>query len=184
MLREIPNIISIVRIILVIPIVIMMIKGMYDIALVLFIIAGISDALDGFLAKHFGWVTRLGGILDPLADKMLLVSCYVVLGWQAEIPVWLVAAVILRDVIIVTGGIVYHFRIENIEALPSVISKINTFMQIVVVVAVIVSKAVWETSHNILDVFFYITLVTTLASGIDYVWRWGRRANKVLKERS
>ncbi|MDH5190224.1 MAG: CDP-alcohol phosphatidyltransferase family protein [Gammaproteobacteria bacterium] len=181
MLREIPNIISVARIILVVPIVYTLIKGMYDTALFLFVIAGISDGLDGFLAKHFGWVTRLGGILDPLADKILLISCYVVLGWQEVIPVWLVAAVIIRDVIIVTGGIVYHFRIEVLEALPSVISKINTFMQIVVVVAVMLDRSWWDMPPIMLDTLFYITLATTIASGLDYVWRWSARAMQITK---
>ncbi|MDH5435426.1 MAG: CDP-alcohol phosphatidyltransferase family protein [Gammaproteobacteria bacterium] len=181
MLRELPNLISIVRIILVVPIVYTLIKGMYDMALTLFVIAGISDGVDGFLAKHFGWVTRLGGILDPLADKILLISCYVVLGWQGDIPVWLVAAVIIRDVIIVTGGIVYHFKIEVVEALPSIISKINTFMQIIVVVAVMVNHGLWDMPSIMLAMLFYITLVTTLASGFDYVWRWSARAVQVMK---
>ncbi len=180
MLREIPNLISIARIILVVPIVYTLIKGMYDMALILFVVAGISDGLDGFLAKHFGWVTRLGGILDPLADKILLVSCYVVLGWQGVIPVWLVAAVIIRDVVIVTGGIVYHFRVEALEALPSIISKVNTFMQIVTVVAVMVDRSLWDMSSIMLDMIFYITLATTLASGFDYVWRWSVRAMQVM----
>lgn len=183
MLREIPNLISIARIILVVPIVYTLIKGMYDTALILFVIAGISDGLDGFLAKHFGWVTKLGGILDPLADKILLVSCYVVLGWQGTIPVWLVAAVIIRDVIIVIGGVVYHFRVEAVEALPSIISKVNTFMQIVAVVAVMVDRALWDMSPVMLETLFYITLVTTLASGFDYVWRWGTRAMHVMNGR-
>ena len=102
---EIPNIISILRILLVIPVIWLLLTDDFPSALWLFAIAGVSDALDGFLAKRYGWQSELGSLLDPLADKILLVSCYVVLGWLLLLPAWLVATVILRDVMIVVGAI-------------------------------------------------------------------------------
>ena len=107
--EDIPNLISILRIFLTIPVVWMLLIQRFDVALVLFAIAGISDGLDGFLAKHFGWHSRLGGLLDPMADKVLLVSSYVCLAMLGLIPTLLMVLVIVRDLIIVTSALVYNF---------------------------------------------------------------------------
>lgn len=173
---DIPNLITVLRILLVPPIVYLIYEGAFDIALLLFLGAGISDALDGFLAKHYGWSSRLGGLLDPIADKALLVSSYVVLAWAQLIPVWLVVTVILRDLIILAGAITYHFRIEALSATPSVISKLNTLSQILLVVAVIFSEGFRALPPEWLEFLVYMVLATTLLSGVDYVWTWGWRA--------
>lgn len=176
MLKEIPNIISIIRIILIVPIVYLLMAGKFQYALALFVIAGISDALDGYLAKRFNWFSHLGSILDPLADKLLLVSCYIVLGWMVLIPAWLVAVVIIRDVVIVVGSIVYHYKIEHFQAAPSIASKLNTFMQIVLVIVVIVDRAIWKFSPLLIESLVYIVLLTTVISGYGYIKVWGLRA--------
>jgi cardiolipin synthase len=173
---DIPNLITVLRILLVPPIVYLIYAGAFDIALLLFLGAGISDALDGFLAKHYGWSSRLGGLLDPIADKALLVSSYVVLAWAQLIPVWLVVTVILRDLVILAGAITYHFRIEALNATPSVISKLNTLSQILLVVAVIFSQGFRALPPEWLEFLVYMVLATTLLSGADYVWTWGWRA--------
>ena len=141
-----------------------------------FAVAGFSDALDGYLAKRFHWTSRLGALLDPLADKLMLVSAFVTLAWLGLIPPWLVGLIILRDVVIVTGAIVYHMRIEKLEAAPSVVSKLNTFAQILLILAVMFSQAVRHLPSFWMDVLIYTVLITTLWSGFDYVWTWGRRA--------
>ncbi|WP_373508037.1 CDP-alcohol phosphatidyltransferase family protein, partial [Thiocapsa sp.] len=102
-LRDLPNIISVLRLVAVAPVMYLLLRQEYGWALVLFAAAGASDGLDGYLAKRYDWRSRLGGILDPLADKALLVACFLILGWQGLVPVWLVIAVILRDLVIVTG---------------------------------------------------------------------------------
>lgn len=173
---DIPNLITILRILLVPPIVYLLYLGDYDIALLLFLGAGLSDALDGFLAKHYGWMSRLGGLLDPIADKALLMSSYVVLAWVGLIPRWLVVVVVLRDVIIFAGALTYHLWIETLNAEPSVISKLNTVGQILLVVAVIFSQGVTTLPPAWLDTLVYVVLATTVLSGIDYVWTWGWRA--------
>lgn len=99
--RHLPNIISVLRILLVYPVVQMLLARRYDWALALFVLAGLSDALDGFLAKHYHWQSRLGSFLDPAADKLLLLACFVVGGWQGLMPLWLVVAAVLRDIVIV-----------------------------------------------------------------------------------
>lgn len=174
--RDIPNAITVVRLLLVPPIVLCLLGGRYDLALILFVVAGVSDALDGFLAKRFGWTSRLGGLLDPIADKLLLVSCYLALTWQGLLPLWLTALVIARDLVILAGATLYHTLIERLEAAPSVISKLNTLSQLLLVMAVLFNYGAQPLPAGWLDVLLYAVLATTVLSGADYVWTWGWRA--------
>lgn len=173
---DIPNIITVFRFLLVPPVVLLLLDGRFGLALLMFGVAGFSDGLDGYLAKRFNWSSRLGALMDPLADKLLLVSSFVALGWLNQIPLWLVGVVILRDLVIISGALVYHFRIERLEAEPSMLSKLNTVAQIMLVLAVMFSAAVQALPYLWMDVLLYSVLVTTLWSGTDYVWRWSRRA--------
>ena len=175
-LKDIPNIISFFRILLTIPVIWALLESHFQLALVLFFIAGISDGLDGFLAKHYGWQSRLGGLLDPLADKALLVSAFLCLGGLGLLPSWLVALVILRDVLIVSGALVYSFQIEQLEAEPSLISKLNTVLQIVLVLLVVVHHGVWSLPLSLLEATIWAVTVTTVLSGIAYVIEWSLRA--------
>lgn len=174
--RDIPNLITVLRILLVAPIVWYLLHADYGMALVLFVIAGLSDALDGFLAKTFNWTSRLGGMLDPIADKLLLTNCYLALAWQELIPVWLTAVVLGRDVVIFVGALLYNALVERFEAAPSVISKINTLSQLSLVVAVLFNYGAHLLPLGWLEWFFHAVFATTLLSGIDYVWTWGWRA--------
>jgi cardiolipin synthase len=140
-------------------------------------VAGISDALDGFLAKTFGWQTRLGGFLDPLADKLLLVASFVAVGWGGLVPLWLVGLVILRDVIIVAGALTYHFRVGRFEAEPTFISKVNTAVQIALVLLVVVDKGLMAVAPWLIPALVGIVTLTTLVSGANYVIEWSRRAS-------
>ena len=180
--KDIPNIISITRMVLVIPVVFLMLEKALGWALLLFIIAGISDGIDGYLAKRFNWHSRLGSILDPLADKLLLISSFIALTWLSLIPVWLTAAIISRDIVIVIGAITYHYFVGKYEMEPTLISKINTFVQLSLVVFVMFSEGVWYLGQTVTQFLIYITLFTTIASGILYVVIWGKRtlnSNKV-----
>ena len=174
--RDIPNLITFARLLLVPPILFYLLNGRYGLALALFVVAGLSDALDGFLAKQFGWSSRLGGLLDPIADKLLLVSCYLALTWQGLLPVWLTAVVIGRDLIILVGATVYHVLVERLEAAPSVISKLNTLSQLLLVVAVLFHYGAYALPAGWLEVLFFGVLATTILSGADYIWTWGWRA--------
>ena len=181
--RDIPNIITAFRFLLVPPVVILMLQDRFAAALVVFGVAGFSDALDGFLAKRFDWTSRLGGLIDPLADKLLLVvSSFLTLGWLGWIPVWLVVLVILRDLVIVAGAIFYHLRIEQLEAEPTMVSKLNTATQIFLVLAVMFSQSVQALPFLWIDILLYGVLATTIWSGLDYVWIWGRRAWSLRKK--
>ncbi|MCW8921550.1 MAG: CDP-alcohol phosphatidyltransferase family protein [Sedimenticola sp.] len=174
--EDIPNLISVLRIFMSVPIVWMMIEQHFGVALVLFGVAGISDGLDGYLAKHYGWQSQLGGLLDPLADKVLLVSSYLTLALIGIIPVWLVLIVILRDLVIVTGALVYHFRVMELDAHPSMISKINTFSQIILVLAVVLDRGLMAIPGVLIDSLIWLVLITTVVSGVNYVWVWSRLA--------
>ena len=110
-LRWLPNAISILRILLILPILELIVRGNYHAALLLFFIAGFSDGLDGYLAVRFNWQSRLGGLLDPVADKLLVAGMFITLAWIGLIPVWLASVVIARDVIIVGGALAYNFLV-------------------------------------------------------------------------
>lgn len=173
---DIPNLITVVRILLVVPIAWALLQQQYLLALVLFFVAGASDGLDGFLAKQFGWTSRLGAILDPLADKTLLITCYATLTWVGLLPLWLLVLVVTRDLVIVAGAVIYNFRIERLEAFPTLISKLNTLLQIMLVLLVIIRQLndwfdpVWVTA------LIYAVSVSVVWSGLDYVITWSRRA--------
>lgn len=173
---DIPNVICVLRILMVVPTVWALLNGRYGIALVLVFIAGISDALDGFLAKRFDWRSRLGGILDPLADKLLLVSLFVVLALLGLIPVWLAGVVIGRDAVIVSGGVAYNFLVGPVEPAPSRASKINTLAQLVCVVSVLANAALQWPAEPVITAVGASVLVTSVVSGLDYIIRWGAKA--------
>ncbi len=159
------------------PTLLLLLDERYSLALLIFAIAGISDGVDGFLAKHYGWTSRLGAIMDPLADKLLLGSTFIVLAWLGDLPFWLVAAIILRDLVIVSGGLAYHFLIGHYEMAPSLLSKLTTFSQIMLVVIVLaVYGRLFPLSQPVLDGLEIVVLGLTLTSGASYVWSWGRRA--------
>ncbi len=174
--NDIPNVISILRVFLSVPVVWMLLEREFGVALVLFAVAGISDGLDGYLAKRYGWQSQLGGLLDPLADKILLVSSYLSLGLLNVIPLWLVLVVILRDLVIVTGAIVYNYRVKELEAEPSLISKFNTFAQILLVLAAVLDLGLMPLPGGVIDGLVWTVLFSTVASGVNYVWVWSRRA--------
>ena len=174
--RDIPNLISFLRILLTLPIVWLLFEREFSYALMLFAVAGFSDGLDGFLAKHYGWQSHLGGLLDPLADKALLMSSFLVLGGLGLIPIWLVILVIFRDLTIMGGALYYHFSVEEVDADPSLISKLNTLMQILLVLLVVTDAGPFPLPDLLLKGLVWATGLTTLISGTLYVWIWTNKA--------
>jgi cardiolipin synthase len=182
---DLPNLISILRIALVVPVVLFLLEGIYTWALVLFLIAGASDGLDGFLARRYGWTSRVGAILDPIGDKLLMVAVFLVLGTKGYLPWWLVAVVILRDVIIITGAVTYHTLIEQVDMQPLYISKLNTALQILLVLLVLYHLSAFGPALPALaeTILVYAVFISTLASGTAYVVSWGRRAQRAVNRR-
>ena len=175
-LSWLPNAISILRIALVPPILVLILWGDYGWALALFWIAGFSDGLDGYLAVRFGWTTRLGALLDPAADKLLITGLFVTLAYTGDIPVWLATVVILRDVVIVLGALAYNFIVKPVPGEPTRISKLNTALQMIFVLFVL-SRSGFDWPEEIsITVLGAAVLVTVVISGVDYVLSWSARA--------
>ncbi len=179
--RHLPNAISLLRILLVVPVVVAIEMRCFRLALGLAVVAGASDGLDGWLARHFHWRSRLGGILDPVADKLLLVACFVALAAIGKAPLALTALVLGRDFIIAVGALAWHRVIGDFEARPSWISKCCTVAQILYVLAMLAGAAGWLRLP--VDPWAWLVAALTLASGLDYIVRWGWMARQALARR-
>lgn len=183
-LRHLPNIITIIRFLLLIPIVVTLLEERYQSAFTFFLLAGISDGLDGFLARTFHWTSKFGAMADPMADKLLMLISYSCLAWLGHIPVWLFVIVIGRDVWIAMGAIAYRIFISEFEFKPTRISKINTFFQILLIIWILFKAAFIQLPIVLTETLIYIVLITTLTSLVDYTWDWGRSALQNLRLRS
>jgi cardiolipin synthase (CMP-forming) len=170
---QLPNIITLVRFALAPAFVLVLIDGNYTAALILFVFAGLSDGVDGLIAKRFHFESRLGAILDPAADKILLVSAYVMLTILGNLPVWLVVVVAFRDLLIVGGYLLYTSMYGPVHMRPSPLSKLNTFMQLGLVVAVLAEQATAHYFPDAIQALVYAVFLTTVASGAHYLWAWG-----------
>jgi cardiolipin synthase (CMP-forming) len=175
-MRHIPNIICLLRIALIVPLLQAMQDGDPWRILPLFTLAAISDALDGYLAKRNNWTSDLGRILDPIADKLLLISVFITAAWLDIAPWWVAAVAVARDVIIGLGALVYLLWFGPLRGRPTIISKINTGMQILYLLAVILASSFGLPPREILDALAVVMVLTTLASGIDYISRCVSRA--------
>lgn len=175
-LSWLPNAISVFRIALIVPVVLAIIDAEYSLALALFLVAGVSDGVDGFLAKRFDWHTRLGALLDPVADKLLMAASFVTLAYVGQIPVWLAGVVVFRDLVIIGGATTYNFLIAPVQGEPTRISKMNTALEILFVVGVLASAAFAVPGETAIQVLGAGVLATVVISGIDYVIAWSQRA--------
>jgi len=175
-LNWLPNAISILRIALVAPVLWFILDGAYGWALLLFWVAGFSDGIDGYLATRFGWQSRTGALLDPIADKLLVAGMFITLTYTQHIPIALTAVVLFRDVVIVGGAVAYNYLIKPVEGEPTRISKINTVLQLLFLLFVLSRAAFGWPDQITLTVLGAATLVTVVISGIDYVLQWAERA--------
>jgi len=174
--RHLPNLICLLRIALVWPVATALRDGNNALALGLFTVAAISDGLDGYLAKRFGWTSQLGKVIDPLADKLLLVTVFITASWIGLVPWWVAAAAIARDVLIVLGAVVFRLWFGPLKGKPTVISKINTLFQLGYLVGVMFIHAFGILPQEMMDALAYIMVVTTILSGGDYVYAFTKRA--------
>ncbi|HEU5468688.1 MAG TPA: CDP-alcohol phosphatidyltransferase family protein [Steroidobacteraceae bacterium] len=179
----VPNLICLLRIALTVPIVVLLAEGRYGQTLVLFAIAAASDVLDGYLAKTFGWTSEVGKVLDPLADKLLLVSVFITLAAIGLVPVWLAALAVARDVVIGAGAAIYRWLFGPLEGRPTVPSKINTLVQLAYVIAVVWQAAFANLPGWLVQGLGAGVLVTTVVSGVDYVMTYARKAVAVSRAR-
>jgi len=142
----------------------------------LFVVAGLSDGIDGYLAKRFGWQTRLGGFLDPAGDKLLVAWTFGTLAFLGRIPVWLAVIVILRDVVIVTGSFMYHYLVRRLEGEPTFISKFNTGLEFAFLIFIMSQAGYGWPDEITTTILGAAVLVTVVISGYDYVSNWIRTA--------
>jgi len=178
-LKFLPNAISAARILLVAPLVLFIVDGRFVGALLVLLAAGLSDGLDGFLAKRFDWRTRIGGLLDPAADKLLLVASFVSLTYVDIMPLGLTIVVVARDGVIVLGAIFYQWLIAPVQGEPAAISKLNTACQLGMVFFTLTAAAFTWPPPVSLTVLGAAVVFTSIVSGLTYVLRWGARAWRV-----
>lgn len=171
----IPNFITLGRLLAVPLAVWLMLTDRYGAAFWLFLAAGVSDAIDGFLARRLKARSEIGAYLDPLADKCLLVSSYVTLGHQDHIESWLVILVVFRDVLIIGGAILYQTLTQSLTMQPLLISKLNTVLQIALIGFVLARLGLGIGDGGLTQWLGYAVAASTLASGAAYVAVWGRR---------
>ncbi len=178
---HIPNAITLLRILLVLPIAWLLWLARYPEALLLMVVAGVSDIVDGALARHFDWRSDFGAMLDPLADKAMVVILFVVLTLQGSFPLWLAIIVVARDGVILAGAGVYRGLVGEFVVASTAISKINTAAQVVVLILALIELCdfgvVSDIAAALVDPFcFYLLAVLAIVSGLDYVITWSLKA--------
>ena len=172
---NLPNLITFGRLLSVPVAVYLIMQSAHLAAFVLFVLAGVSDALDGYLAKHNNQTTQLGAILDPMADKTLLVGVYVTLGLQGNLPNWLVVLVVFRDILII-GGVMILFLVRlEVKMHPLIVSKINTAAQLSLAAIVLAELGFRLDIGGIVGAAIYIAAATTIVSGASYMVSWTRQ---------
>ncbi|MBE1158808.1 CDP-alcohol phosphatidyltransferase family protein [Dyella acidiphila] len=179
--RHLPNAISVLRVLLVGPIGCLLWQRNWSYALILVAVAGVSDGLDGFLARHYGWQSRLGGMLDAIADKLLLVACFVILAWRGEAPAWLAAIVCGRDLWIAAGAVLWRVLVGRIQPQPSLLSKACTLLQILYLLCVLLALIGWPVPAA--GGLAWAVAALCIASGLDYTIRWSRRGWRARRTR-
>lgn len=149
--------------------------GQYLLAFGLFVIAGVSDGLDGYLAKRFNWTSELGKFLDPMADKLLLMTVFIEAAWLERVPWWITAAAVARDVMIGLGALVFRLWFGPLHGRPTIVSKINTLAQLLYLTLVMLNAATGLPPQELLDALAWLTLTTILLSGYQYVATFTQR---------
>lgn len=179
-LRQLPNAITVVRVVLVAPCGWLLWQDAVLEALALIAIAGASDAVDGILARRFDWRTRFGALADPAADKLLVLVVIAVLAIKGLVPLWLVAIVVGRDVVILSGAFAFRQLIGHVEMAPTLVSKINTVAQVLLLLVVLLGHSglapLSELASALLPAGFYLIAATGIVSGVHYVVAWSHLA--------
>ena len=181
-LARIPNLITLARILAVPVTVYVILQDYMTAAFWIFVVAGLSDALDGYLAKRLNAVSEIGAYLDPLADKALLVGTYVALAQVDHIATWLVFLVVFRDLLIVCGALLFHTITQSLKMKPLFISKINTVTQLALAAIVLAELGLDLRLAYLSDALVYIVVLTTFVSGAAYVYKWSTMATQMERD--
>lgn len=178
MLKHLPNALTFFRLILIIPFLYLLHQANYSSAFYVYVAAGITDALDGWLARYYSWQSRLGSFIDPLADKLLIALSFIALALLGRLPWWLVGLVFMRDLTISIGIISWYLFIKRpIHFEPTVLSKINTVLQLLLVTVCLFHLAFFDLfSAFLTNILLTLTVITTSITYFDYVWTWSKKA--------
>lgn len=169
--RHLPNFITGLRMILIIPICYFILQGFFKLSLGLVLLAGLSDGLDGYLARHFAWQTPLGAILDPIADKLLVVCGFAVLIWIKVLPIWLFIIILLKDVVVASGSAILFYLCPHHEFSATLLSKLNTFLQILLLAITLIAMEFSHIPTGLVTYLIYLVALTTIACMSDYIWK-------------
>lgn len=178
----IPNLLTLARIGLVPWLVVLLQNEQYGWSLTVFLIAGLSDGLDGYIAKRFNATTYLGSILDPIADKTLLVTSYIMLSVLEIVPFWLMVVVVFRDIVIIGGNLLMILFFSSMEMRPLLISKLNTVVQIFYIVLVLASLSFGWVYPGFVAAIGIFVAITSVLSGLSYVYIGSVRATRLTEE--
>lgn len=179
---NVPNAITLLRFALVGPLAWLLLRHAYGTALALFLLAALSDAADGMVARHWNLRTRFGAIADPLADKLTMLTVTLLLAAQGRLPWWFAAAVVLRDVVIVSGALSYHVLVGEVEMAPSVLSKLNTALEFLFLASALAIGAGRLAGGAWWHALLWLTLLTIVLSGAHYVLAWSGRAARAHRD--
>ena len=184
MLKHLPNALTLMRLFLAVPLGITIVQQQYDLALLIGLVAGASDALDGLLARKFNAFSRLGAILDPIADKTIITACFLCFGLTDLVPWYLAVIVIARDIVIVSGASVYTLFYGQVEFAATTLSKSNMCFQIGFCLLLLLSLVVTGIPTVLIDVARWLVIFFALASGLDYVVSWSGKARDAARLRA
>lgn len=179
---NLPNAITVLRVLLIPVLAWLLVHERYAAACGVFALAAASDLVDGILARTLGQLTRFGAVLDPLADKFTMLTAVVFLAWQGVLPLWLAAAIVLRDVVIVSGATAYHFLVGKVEMAPTLLSKANTVLEFVAIVLTLAHAARWVDAGAVLPALYVATLASVIVTGAQYVVVWGLKAARAHRQ--
>lgn len=178
-----PNALTLLRMLAALPLFLCIVHGLDTAAFWLAVVAGASDGLDGWLAKRFGWTSRLGAILDPLSDKVLMLAVMLALTWTGDLPVWLLGLALARDICLVLGGLVYHWRYEKLTPQPTVPGKLTTLALVLLIVVVLAGRASGWSPGWLLDLLIGASTLLLCLSWIHYWLIWSPRSKAVAQRR-
>ena len=175
-MKQLPNALTLLRFMLIPILAWLIIVQDYKNALYLAVIAGLTDAADGFLAKRYNWVSQFGGIADPLADKLLMITAFACLATAGLLPWWLFILTSARDLIIVIGAITYHYLIDKVTGSPNWASKANTAMQISLVAIVLLHASGYQAIPQLRTLLISLVSLLSIVSMLQYLVVWSNKA--------
>lgn len=176
-LKYLPNAFTIARFLLIAPFLVFFCQKNYPYALYIFLLAGFTDGLDGWLARQFDWQSSLGLMLDPIADKLLIVTSFISLAWIGLLPWWLIELVLFRDVSILLGVFAwYHVMRRGLDFKPTWLSKVNTVIELFLVSYCLFELAFFPIFMSLKVILIGTVVCTTTASYVEYMWVWAKRA--------